>query len=276
MGRSQRGPGDGGVGHDQRIDPMVDTGRGNILDIGRFQVGRDLQENGRPARRARGHYGTQQRVERTAILQRAQARRIGRRNIDRQIISERCHAGDAGDIVGNAPPGGGRILVRADIDADHGAVADRAAIAGDTIRRRALPTIVEPEPVDHRLVLDQPEQARLRIARLGQRRQRSQFGKAKAKAVHLVCDPPILVITRRQSDRIGKADARHHGCQHRIGCQRRACRHHPQRSKREMMGTLGIERKQQRADQTIGHGTCLCQRRADTSSRCGQSATTAC
>ena len=57
-------------------------------------------------------------------------------------------------IIGDAV---GRVLVRADVDAEHARAARAARSAG---QRRVEPAVVEAHAVDHRAVLDQPEQPR--------------------------------------------------------------------------------------------------------------------
>jgi len=202
---------------------------------------------------SRRHDRAQQLVQRGPVLKRAQSRRVGRRDIDRQIVGQGRHAGHARGIVRDPI---GRVLVGPDIDADHRVLSVPAGPPAlrDSLSRCRLAAIVEAHAVDHRPVLGQPEQPGQGITLLRQGCQRSQFGKAEAQPVHLVRDQPLLVITRRQAHRIGKGDARHRLAQHRIGFERGRHRHQAQQSDRQMVGALGIQREKQGADQAIGHG----------------------
>ena len=67
---------------------------------------------------ARVHHARQQFVEHLALLQVAQARRVGRGNVAGEIARDRREHLDLADIVADAV---GAILVGADIDADDAA-----------------------------------------------------------------------------------------------------------------------------------------------------------
>ena len=67
--------------------------------------------------------------------------------------------------------------------------------------------VVEAEAVDHRLVLDQPEDARLGVAGLRLRRDGADLGKAEAEPEQRVRHLGILVVAGRNAERIGKGEA---------------------------------------------------------------------
>src|SRR6185437_16455490 len=69
--------------------------------------------------------------------------------------------------------------------------------------------VVEAEPVHERLRLDEPEQARPRIARLRARRYRSGFEEAEAERREAVEVRGVLVEPRCEADAIGEAQAHH-------------------------------------------------------------------
>ena len=68
------------------------------------------------------------------------------------------------------------------------------------LKHRLMPLGVESEPVDHRPVFNKPENARLRIARLRQRRDCADFRKAEAKPQQGVRNFGVLVIPGGHAD----------------------------------------------------------------------------
>jgi hypothetical protein len=115
MPRLQRRPADRRIGHDQRVDLPVQRHGRDVLHILRLQIGRDLEEDRWPAFAPLGNYRLQQRVERSLVLQRAQPGRVGRRDIDRQIIRQPRHRPHAQHVIRDPVR---TVLVRADIDPD--------------------------------------------------------------------------------------------------------------------------------------------------------------
>ena len=105
---------------------------------------------------------------------------------------------------------------------------------------------VEAKSIDHRLVPDQAKQARARIAGLRQRRNRSDFGKAEAKAQHRVDDLAILVETGREPDRIWKIEAESADGEARVVRPDGGQRQFRQRLDAQPVGGLGIEPEQDR------------------------------
>ena len=95
-----------------------------------------------------------------ALLQVAQARRIGRGNVAGEIARDRREHFDLTHVVVDAV---GRILVGADIDADDAALI---GARGEPGQHRIGALAVEAEPIDHGLVGIETEQARARIAGL--------------------------------------------------------------------------------------------------------------
>ena len=91
---------------------------------------------------------------------RAQAGRVGGRDVDREIVGTVRHRRRARRIVGDAV---GRVLVRADVDAER--ASPPGALQPGECRR--LAAVVEAHAVHHRAVLRQPEQARAGVAGLG-------------------------------------------------------------------------------------------------------------
>ena len=70
-----------------------------------------------------------------------------------------------------------------------------------------VPFIVEAEPVDDRPVGGKPENARLRIAGLRQRRHRADLGEAEAERQQRVRHFAVLVVAGRHAERIGEVEA---------------------------------------------------------------------
>ena len=71
---------DGRIGHDQRVDLVIDRRPDDPLRIGLAKVGRDFQKDG--GIRARFGDGRQQLVEGTLVLKAAQSGRVGRADVD--------------------------------------------------------------------------------------------------------------------------------------------------------------------------------------------------
>ena len=192
---------DGCVRHDERAKLLVRGNPGDRVDIGGFEIGGDLEENWRSVFAARLEHGVEQAGQRAFVLQRAQARRIGAGDVDREIGRERGHDARHRGVVGNPVLA---VLVGANVDAEHtGTPLPRR----ESLRRNRRAAVVEAHPVDHRAVLDQPEQARLGIARLRTRGDRADLGKAEAQRQQLVRDLAILVEARRHAQRIGEGDS---------------------------------------------------------------------
>ena len=109
-------------------------------------------------------------------MQVAQAGRVGRRDVDRKVGSAVGEAGHAELIVGHPV---GAVLVGADVDADDAGPAGALAHA---LEAALVAFIVEAEAVDDAFVGAQAEDARLRIAGLGERRDRTDLGETEAEA----------------------------------------------------------------------------------------------
>src|SRR3546814_9324770 len=92
-----------------------------------------------------------------------------------------------------------------------------AAQAGDAPGRRRLPAVVEAHAVDDRAALDQPEQARARIAGLRQRGQRADLDETAAEMRHRMRATRVLVETGREPHRGGKGEARWPGRERETG-----------------------------------------------------------
>ena len=104
-----------------------------------------------------------------------------------------CHV--VGDAIGG-------VLVGADVHSDN---TRMRTPLGQAAKRRFMTFIVEAKPVDHRVVLNKAENPRLRIARLGQRRERAYFGEAEAEVQQRIGHFGIFVIARGHAERIRKA-----------------------------------------------------------------------
>ncbi len=126
-----------------------------------------------------------------------------------------------------------------------------AQAAGHEIR----PLPGEAHAVDHGLVLDQPEEPRLRVARLRARGDRADFDMAKAQAGQPAPAQAVFVVAGRQPDRVGKAQAkglhragsggRKQRAQHRR--DRRQGARQAQQAQGERVRLLGVEAEEQRA-----------------------------
>ena len=222
----------------------------DVVEIAERQVGRDLEQHRRRpgARRnpvAHLDDARQQIVERGGALQLAQARRVGRGNVDGDVACDRRDRFDQADVVGGAVAG---IPVGADVDPDDAALGRPRR---QPRQHRGLALAVEAEPVDHRLIGLEPEHARPRIAGLRQRRHRADLDEAEAQAEQRVRHLGVLVEARRDADRIGKVEPEGPHRQPRIIGRRPPPRGEFQGLDGERMSIFRIERPQQRPGQAV-------------------------
>ena len=231
----------GRIRDDHPVDAAGAADAHDIVEVGEPEIGRDLEQD----RLAAVPFGAmvtgvehagEEIVERRRLLQVAQSRRVRRGNIDGEIARDIGEGGDAFDIIGNAV---GTRLVRPDIDADDPA----AAAAREPPMHRAMAFAVEAEAVDHRLVVDEPEQARRRIARLRARRDRADFDMAEAETQQAIDHFAALVEPRRHAERIGKIKAEGGDGKARIGLGAGHERQHFQRGDRRPMRAFRFERE---------------------------------
>ena len=139
--------------------------------------------------------------QRLALLHAAQAGRVGRRDVDGQVGRDIGEAPNAGLIVGDAV---GAVLVGADVDPDDAAAAGaRSTGAGGSA---SCPSLLKPSRLITAWSAVEPENARLRISRLRQRRHRSDLGEAEAEPEQCVRHLGVLVVARRHAERVGKVE----------------------------------------------------------------------
>ena len=178
----------------RRVSAVTD----DVLEAAGVEIGRDL-EHQRTARLglvAGGDDAGDQIVQRLAPLQVAQPRGVGRGDVERQIVGQRGEGPDAEHIVLDAV---GRVLVGAEVDADH---AGRPALKPRQSPLEAL--IVEAEAVDDGRVLCQAEQPRAGVAGLWPRRQRADLDEAETELQHGGRNLGVLVEAGGEPERIGK------------------------------------------------------------------------
>ena len=138
----------------------------------------------------------------------------------------------------------GAVFVSADVHADDAASSFSRF---ETRQRRRVSAIVEPEPVDQAVVGDEPEDARLRVARLRFRRHRSRFGKAAAHRQHGIGHARILVEASGDTDRIWKVEAKNRLAQNRIvGSKRARMKSALERFQRRFVRVLWVQREKRR------------------------------
>ena len=249
---------DGGVAADHAVDAGVQQYLGDGVLLGLVQIGRDLQQHGF----ALAVLGAQSLLrlaqyrdeapQRGFLLQVAQALRVGRGDIDGDVAGVLVHAGEAEQVIA-----GGflvrRVLVLADVDAEHAVVAGLLHVA----HQRVDAGVVEAEPVDDRLVVLQAEHPRLRVARLRPRRGGAHFDEAEAERAERVEVVGVLVQPRGQADRVGKAQPERFHRQvlrrPRDEAQQVAAVGHVQAVEGQPVRGLRIEREQQGAQVRI-HG----------------------
>ena len=195
--------------------------------------------------RARVDHAGEQIVEQLALLQVAQAGRVGRRDVDREVARHRREGLDQAHIVGDAV---GAVLVGPHIDPDQAA---GAGARRQPRQHRLRAFAVEAEPVDDALVGRQPEQARARIAGLRPRRHGADLDEAEAEPQQRVRHLAMLVEAGRHADRIGKIEAEdpHRKPRSSAGAGPRGTS--LEALDGQPMGVLGIHEAQQRPGQAV-------------------------
>jgi len=175
---------------------------------------------------------------------------VGAGNVDCQIAGQRGHDPRHHRIVCNPV---GRILVGPHVDAHDPAPA---LARGQSFCGQPCAAIVEAHAVDHGPVFRQPEQAWQRIARLRQRGDRSDFGKAEAKPQQRIGHLPVLVEASRHAQRVGKIQAGHPRGQRAIRCSPLSFGQDLQGSHGQPVGTFGIKGEDRGAQKAVQHRPC--------------------
>jgi len=204
--------GDRGVRHDEAFDAVRQREFGDVGASVVIEVRRDFDQEGNAACKgfACSCDRLEQRLQFVLVLQAAEARRVGRRDVDRDIRAQRAEFLETGDVVGDAVC---CVLVGADVDAaDAGVALD----GGQVSSRRGDAFIVEPQAVDDGLVFNQTEDARLRVAGLRARRHRSGFDKSETEGQHRFRDLRVLVKAGRESNRVGEFEPQRLHAQSRV------------------------------------------------------------
>jgi hypothetical protein len=150
---------------------------------------------------AGGEHALEQIFDGRARLHRAQTRRIGRGNIADQVIGEVRNRFYAGDIIGGSIH---RLFVLADIGTDNAGRAAAVKTGGKALGESINASAVEPQPVDHRQIVVEPEQPRFGIAGLRFRRDRARFHKAEAQRQDGIDSTGVFVESGGKPDGIGK------------------------------------------------------------------------
>ena len=113
---------------------------------------------------------------------------------------------------------------------------------------------VEAEPVDHRLVGIEAEQARARIARLRLRRHAADLDEAETEPQQRIRHLGILVEAGRKPDRIGKAQPEGRDGKRLIVRRRTRQRRELERLQRQRVRLFGVEHAQQRRREAVEQG----------------------
>ena len=177
------------------------------VKLGFAEIGRDFQEN-RNRRRAggrrcrpRGDNPGKQLGQAFARLHVAQARRVGRRDVDGEIGGKWRKTLHTQFVVGEAV---GAVLVGADVDADD---AGPARPRRQPRWQRSWPSLLKPSRL---ITASSPVSRKMRgfgIAGLRQRRDGSDLGEAETQAQQGVGHLAVLVVAGGHAKRIGKVEA---------------------------------------------------------------------
>ena len=232
------------------VDASAHQHADDRLQVGFGKIGSELHHDraprlaGRHQLRPRRQHARQQIVERRRGLQVAQARRVGRGDVDAEVAGDVVEAADALDVVGRAI---GRILVGPDVDADDAA----RRVALQPRQCRGMTAVVEAEPVD--------KSRRSSISRKTRGRGLPCCGRGvtvpiSAKPSPMPSTAPhharVLVEARGDAERIGEREAPRARRQPAV-VRRGAARIDAglQRPQRQLVRLLRIEGVEQRAGQ---------------------------
>ena len=192
----------GRVRGDNSSDAVLLGGRDDLFQLGERKIGRDFQQHWFRASLIFVTNGAEQLLERFVFLQRAEAGRVRRADVEDNVIGERGQEAERIKIIRH------RLFDRrdlrfADVDAD-GDGRPAAALAQFSQARRddVGAVVVKPEAVDQRALLWITENARLRIPGLGLRGNGADLDKAKAERGPGGNRDSILVEAGSEADRV--------------------------------------------------------------------------
>ena len=147
------------------------------------------------------------------MLEVAQARGVGRRDVDGQIVRQRSEGLDAEHIVLDPVR---RVPIGADVDAHHSQPA--AGRPPQEARPRPLEAVVvEAEAIDDGRVLAQAKQARPGVAVLRLRRQRPDFDEAETETQYRPWNFGVLVEPGREAERVREGETERRDRKARVG-----------------------------------------------------------
>ncbi|MNI50264.1 hypothetical protein D3C73_1049150 [compost metagenome] len=198
----------GGVGGDDRVHAGFDQRLRNLRGffVGHVRSDLDRQRHvfavtQRQFRTACGQVG-QQLLERIAELQAAQARRVRRADVDRDVAGMGVDLVQADQVIVDRTLDW-RIEILADVDAQHALVLGRCDASQQVIDAE----VVEAHAIDDRLGFRQTEQARLRVARLRTWRDGADFDKTETQLGETIDGRAVLVQAGGQPHRIREVQA---------------------------------------------------------------------
>jgi hypothetical protein len=233
----------------------TDRDPGDVVCLACRQVRRHLEEDRRRPRPRLAHR-REQLGESALVLQGSKARRVGRRDVDGQIVGERRHFARARGIIGDPVRA---VLVRPDIDSDDPPPPALAA-ALEPAAGRFEAAVVEAHPVDHSPILGEPEQPRPRVPRLRLRGHGPDLDEAEPEAQHLLVHLGVLVEPRGEPDGTGKVEPGDPDGELWVFLGRFPRRDRTQRPDGQPMRPLRVEREDERTDEGVeSHGPALWQ-----------------
>ena len=147
-------------------------------------------------------------IEFTRALQRAQVLRVGRRNVDRNVVGVVVHLVEALFVVGK------RIFDRrdgilADVDTEDAAAQTERIGAAQIFENLVDTLVVEAHAVDHAFSGNQTEKTGLGVARLRERRDRADFNVTETETAESIHAFAVLVHAGSEPDRVREAKPHH-------------------------------------------------------------------
>ena len=252
---------DGGVGRDDPGGPAGHRHVDRLVErLGR-EVRRELHQEWLAERPDPVDAGPEQPLERRAVLEIPEPRRVGRGEVHHQVVGPGVERVDGRQVVVDGPLVGG-VLVLADVHPDDSPALPRQPRQALPAGRRAL--VVEAHPVDEGPVLGQPEEARPGVSRLGPGRDGSDLDVAEPERVEAADEHLALVEPRRHAERAVELEPHAPHAQGVVGPGTEhpaRAPHGAQRPGGERVGPLRVEVEEQLSRGAPGHGFRSAERR---------------
>src|ERR1700730_2070295 len=194
------------VGRNNSSDLILLTRRDNIAELGERKVGLNFYQNRFRGAIFRG-YSLEQDRQQLALLERAQARRIRRADVENEVVGEIPQPAKRLQVIVRRLVNG-REFGFANVDADRNCrPATAFAQPAQTVGHDIGAVVVEAETINQRLLLAVAENARPRISRLRLGRYGPDFDETETKRRPGRKSDTVFIEAGGQTNRIRKCNA---------------------------------------------------------------------